>query len=238
MSLLSPDDTLPNDFKALVIGSTGALGQALIEGLKREPRCAQVLGVARSLAPGFDLEDPPSLERLARHLAPQGPFHLIIDATGALTIDGVGPEKALSMLDAQALQRAFAVNTIGPALLLRHLAPLMARGDAIYAKLSARVGSIADNRKGGWYGYRASKAAMNMVLQTAAIELQRRHPRLRVVALQPGTVRSRLSQPFQAGVPRLLEPSESAAGLLACLLRLPVKPGAQFMDHLGQEIPW
>jgi NAD(P)-dependent dehydrogenase (short-subunit alcohol dehydrogenase family) len=238
MSIASSDAALPNDFHALVIGSAGALGQALEDGLRQDPRCARVLGISRSLGPDFDLEDPPSLERLAQQMAPLGPFHLIIDATGALTIDGIGPEKALSQLDAQALQRAFAVNTIGPALLLRHLAPLLAPGDAIYAKLSARVGSISDNRKGGWYGYRASKAAMNMVLQTAAIELQRRNPRLRVVALQPGTVRSRLSQPFAAGVPRLLEPAESAAGLLAALRELPVKPGAHFIDHQGQDIPW
>lgn len=229
---------LPAAFKALVIGSSGALGQAFVRYLQHHPACDQVLGISRSSHPGFDLCKASSIDTLAHELAPQGPFHLIIDATGALTIDGVGPEKSLQMLQADALTKSFVVNTIGPALLLRHLSPLLAQGDAIYAKLSARVGSISDNRKGGWYGYRAAKAALNMVLQTAAIELQRRRPQLRVVALQPGTVRSALSQPFQAGVAHLLEPDESVAGLMAALLQLPARPGAWFIDHKGQEIPW
>ena len=130
------------------------------------------------------------------------------------------------------------VNAIGPALLLRHLSPLLAAGDTIYAKLSARVGSIADNQKGGWYGYRSSKAAMNMILQTASIELQRKNARLRVVALQPGTVRSKLSQPFQGGVPVLLEPEDSVQGMMTAMLALQPKTGAYFIDYQGQEIPW
>ena len=229
---------LPHGFKALVVGASGAIGDAFLRYLRQDPACSEVVGVARSTDGGFDLEDEPSIERLGRALADRGPFHLIIDATGALTIAGHGPEKSLSRLDGDALRRSLAINTIGPALLLRSLAPLLATGDAIYAKLSARVGSISDNRKGGWYGYRASKAAMNMVLQTAAIELQRRNPHLRVVALQPGTVRSRLSKPFERGVEHLLEPDESVAGLMRAMQSLPSKTGAHFIDYQGQEIPW
>ncbi|NCA71543.1 MAG: SDR family NAD(P)-dependent oxidoreductase [Sphingobacteriia bacterium] len=228
----------PQGFSALVVGATGAIGGAWVRHLQQDPACSEVVGVARATGGGFDLEDESSIERLGRALADRGPFHLIIDATGALTIAGRGPEKSLAMLDGEALRRSFAVNTIGPALLLRSLAPLLAKGDAVYAKLSARVGSISDNRRGGWYGYRASKAAMNMVLQTAAIELQRRNPRVRVVALQPGTVRSRLSQPFARGVEHLLEPEESVAGLMQALGALPSKSGAHFIDYQGQEIPW
>src|SRR5574343_10201 len=219
--------TLPDAFKALVVGASGALGQAFVQQLAGLPGCVEVVGVSRATHPRFDLEDPASVERLGQTLAPQGPFHLIVDATGALTIDGVGPEKSLAMLQSGALQRTLAVNTIGPALLLRALAPLLATGDAVYAKLSARVGSISDNRKGGWYGYRAAKASLNMVLQTAALELQRRQPQLRVVALQPGTVRSALSRPFEAGVPNLLDPQESVAGMVQALLQLPPKSGAK-----------
>lgn len=229
---------LPANYKALVIGTHGALGDAFQAHLKQDPGCGEVTGISRSPDQRFDLQDPRSIERLAQELSTQGPFHLIIDATGALTINGVGPEKALARLDAEALQRSFAINTIGPALLLRHLAPLLATGDAIYAKLSARVGSISDNRKGGWYGYRASKAALNMILQTAAIELQRRNPQLRVVALQPGTVRSRLSEPFQSGVPALLEPAESVAGMMSAMMALEPISGAHFIDYRGQAIPW
>lgn len=229
---------LPQNFKALVVGSGGALGSAFVSYLQNETACGQVVAVSRALGDGFDLEDSASIERMADRVREQGPFHVVIDATGALTIDGIGPEKSLNRLDAVALQRAFSINAIGPALLLRYLAPSIAIGDTIYAKLSARVGSISDNQKGGWYGYRASKAALNMMLQTAAIELQRRNPSLRVVALQPGTVRSRLSEPFQAGVPTLLEPSASVAGMMHAMMALTTKSGAHFIDYQGQEIPW
>lgn len=229
---------LPQNFNALVVGSGGALGGAFVSHLQNEAACGQVVAVSRSLDDGFDLEDPASIERMANWVRGQGPFHVVIDATGALTIDGIGPEKSLSRVDADALHRSFSINAIGPTLLLRHLAPLIASGDAIYAKLSARVGSISDNQKGGWYGYRASKAALNMLLQTAAIELQRKNPGLRVVALQPGTVRSRLSEPFQAGVPTLLEPSTSVAGMMRAMTELATKSGAHFIDYQGREIPW
>ncbi len=230
--------TFPSDYKALIIGASGAIGQAFAEYLKRDLACSEVVEVSRATTPHFDLEDPASIERLGSALGTRGPFHLIIDATGALTIDGTGPEKALARLAHETLQRSFAINAIGPALLMRQLAPMLASGDAIYAKLSARVGSIADNKKGGWYGYRASKAALNMLLQTAAIELQRRNPNLRIVALQPGTVRSRLSQPFEAGVPQLLEPGESVAGMMQAMFGLSAKAGAHFIDYRGEAIPW
>jgi NAD(P)-dependent dehydrogenase (short-subunit alcohol dehydrogenase family) len=228
----------PQNFNALVVGSGGALGSAFVNYLQDETACGHVVGISRSLNDGFDLEDPGSIERIANRVREQGPFHCVIDATGALTIDGTGPEKSLSRVDADALHRSFSINAIGPALLLRHLASSIASGDAIYAKLSARVGSITDNQKGGWYGYRASKAALNMMLQTSAIELQRRNPSLRVVALQPGTVRSRLSEPFQSGVPTLLEPSASVAGMMRAMMALTAKSGAHFIDYQGQEMPW
>lgn len=228
----------PDNFRALVIGATGALGHAFADYLDSQTACAEVIRVSRSSGVGFDLEDPASIERLGVSLQDAGPFHCIIDATGALTIDGIGPEKSLGKLEGEGLLRTFSINAIGPALLLRQLAPLLASDDAIYAKLSARVGSISDNRKGGWYGYRASKAALNMILQTAAIEMQRKNPRLRVVALQPGTVRSRLSEPFQAGVPALLEPSMSVAGMMGAMMQLAPRSGAYFIDYQGQELPW
>jgi len=151
-----------------------------------------------------------------------------VDATGALTIDGVGPEKSLAMLQSAALQRTLAVNTIGPALLLRALAPLLAKGDAVYAKLSARVGSISDNRKGGWYGYRAAKAA------------GRRAPNVSLLAYHPGAVDTPLSAPFHRSVPAgvLQQPQETAAALLA-LMDAPGEPGsARFVDYAGETLPW
>jgi NAD(P)-dependent dehydrogenase (short-subunit alcohol dehydrogenase family) len=170
-------------------------------------------------------------------LAPAGPFHLVIDATGALMVGEHGPEKRLDELDADRLLRALHLNAVGPALLLKHFTPLLASGErVIWAKLSARVGSIEDNRKGGWYGYRSAKAALNMLLQTASIEIARRRPLAVVAALQPGTVRSALSQPFVGDA--ALEPLDSAASLLRVLDALQPTGRAQFVDHQGQAIAW
>lgn len=226
------------DYRALVIGVSGAIGHAFVEALQQDPCCIHVETVSRADGRRFDLLDTTGFPELAAASAERGPYRLIIDATGALTIDGVGPEKSLSAIKADILAKAFAVNATGPLLLLRHFAPLLAPGYSIYAKLSARVGSISDNHKGGWYSYRASKAALNMLLQTAAIELQRKQPDLRVVALQPGTVRSSLSQPFSAGVAKLLEPAESVTGMLASLRGLSARSGAHYVDYQGNEIPW
>ncbi|MFZ2217972.1 MAG: SDR family oxidoreductase [Rhodoferax sp.] len=229
--------SLEPGFTAVVLGASGALGQAWLELLQADPRCAQVVGLSRQSDPPLVLEDEASLTACAHHLATLGPLHLVLDATGALTIEGRGPEKRLDELDRAALLRAFEVNAVGPALLIKHLAPLLATGQrVVWAKLSARVGSIEDNAKGGWYGYRASKAALNMLLQTAAIELARKRPLAVVAALQPGTVRSRLSQPFVGD--NALDPRTSAQRLLDVLDTLEPTGRAQFVDHLAQAIPW
>jgi NAD(P)-dependent dehydrogenase (short-subunit alcohol dehydrogenase family) len=167
-----------------------------------------------------------------------GLFHWIIDATGALTIDGVGPEKRIDALNAQHLLKQFEINAVGPALLMKHFSPLLATNErAVYATLSARVGSIQDNHKGGWYGYRAAKAARNMLLQTAAIELARKRPLAVFAALQPGTVESRLSSLF-VPVNQAMAPDLAVSKLMAVLKGLPANGRAHFVDHAGQEIPW
>lgn len=225
-------------YKALVIGSTGAIGQAFLEVFQADPNCTHVETVSRNADTDFDLLIPESLSSEASLSSQRGPYEIIIDATGALNIDGVGPEKSLNSLQADQLMQAMRINAIGPAMVLRYFSPLLAKGASVYAKLSARVGSIEDNKKGGWYGYRASKAALNMLLQTAAIELQRKNSNLRVVALQPGTVRSKLSSPHVQAQSQLLEPKESVIGMLSALKTLPVKSGAFFVDYKGVEIPW
>ena len=227
-----------NHYKALVIGSNGALGNAFVDAFRTDPNCTYVEAVSRHSSSGFDLLNAESIHAQAFMCSSMGPFEIIIDATGSLEIDGVGPEKSLNSLNHEHLTKAFLVNAIGPALVLRHFSPLLAKGASTYAKLSARVGSISDNKKGGWYGYRASKAALNMMLQTAAIELQRKNINLRVVALQPGTVRSKLSSPFIGAQTHLLEPHTSVLGMLTALKNLSVKSGAHFIDYTGNEIPW
>jgi len=234
-------NSLGAGYRALIIGSTGALGNGFVSVLRGDPACTEIVEVSRALYPDFALENEASIQLVAARLAGRGPFSLIVDATGALSIDGNGPEKALNALDTDRLMRSFQVNAIGPALLLKHFLPLLSPGRAIFAKLSARVGSIADNQKGGWYGYRASKAALNMFLQTAAIEWARKNPKAVIAALQPGTVQSALSKAF-VNQDNALTPQESVKGLLEALDTIGLADiehkGAYFIDYKGQAIPW
>ena len=229
--------SLPEGYRALVIGASGAIGGAFLKALRGDTRCGHVAALSRATHPGFDLEAAHSIARAVDAVAPEGPFHLVVDATGALTIDGVGPEKQLAAVRADTLARQLAVNAIGPVLLLQALAPHLAPGRALYAKLSARVGSIADNRKGGWYAYRAAKATLNQLLQTAALELCTRRPALVVAALQPGTVASPLSAPF-VPADHATPPDAAAAALLRVLDGLSPTRGAHFRDARDEEIPW
>ena len=224
--------------RAVVLGASGALGAAFVDLLRVDARFADVVALSRSSTPAFSLENEASIQACAQHAAQSGAVHWVIDATGALEIDGQGPEKRLDALNAPALMRAFEVNAIGPALLMKHFIPLLATDQpTVFATLSARVGSIEDNHKGGWYGYRAAKAARNMLLQTAAIEAHRRRPLAAFAALQPGTVRSRLSQPFVAP-DDALAPQASAAHMLQVLDQLRPTGRAQFVDYRGAAIAW
>lgn len=230
-------DSLPEGYRVLVVGASGALGQAFVQCLQEDPRCGHVQAVSRQSHPGLDLLNEASIASCAQALVLAGPFHLIIDATGALMLGQRGPEKRLGELTADHLLSSMHLNAVGPALLLKHFTPLLAeRERVIWAKLSARVGSIEDNHKGGWYGYRAAKAALNMLLQTACIEISRKRPLVVVAALQPGTVRSALSQPFVAA--QAMVPEDSARRLLPVLDSLQPTGRLQFKDHLGQAVPW
>lgn len=230
--------SLANDYRALVLGATGTIGAGLCAALERDPRCAGVHPVARASTPSLVLEDEQAVAACAREAASAGPYQLIVDATGALAIDGRGPETRLAEIDAGHLLRAFQVNAVGRALVLKHFTPLLPKGQrCIFAALSARVGSIADNRLGGWYGYRAAKAAGNQLLQTAAIEVTRTRPDAVFAALQPGTVDSKLSSAFNAGH-ALTTVEASAEGLLAALDALAPVRGAHFVDFRGAAIPW
>jgi NAD(P)-dependent dehydrogenase (short-subunit alcohol dehydrogenase family) len=187
----------------------------------------------------LDLTDEKGLRRAAEALQTQGPVHLIVCATGVLQVLGRPPEKRLADLDAATLAHSLAINAIGPALLIKHLHALLPLKERCFlAVLSARVGSIGDNRKGGWYAYRASKAALNMLLRTAAIEVARQRPLAVLAALHPGTVRSRLSSPILGDAPAT-PPAEAARNLLAVLDALPTEGASgRFLAWDGSAVPW
>ncbi len=232
-----PLDSFPEGFRALVIGAFGGIGAALVDALRDDPRCAAVITLGRSSVPPLDLTDPASIERAAADVSGQGPFHLIINAAGVLHGPDFMPEKRLADLDQAQLLATFQVNTIGPALLLRHFSGQLDRQRGVFAMLSAKVGSIGDNRLGGWYSYRASKAALNMLIKTAAIEIRRSQPNAVLLALHPGTVNSRLSQPFRGA-----EIGRPAADVARDLLRVIDGLGPEvsggFYAYSGDALPW
>jgi NAD(P)-dependent dehydrogenase (short-subunit alcohol dehydrogenase family) len=224
---------------AIVFGASGGVGSALVEALEGTGSFRAVLGYSRGGTVAIDLADEDSLDRAVDHAAAIGEIRLAIDATGMLAGPGSRPEKSWRELDGRTLAQAFAVNAIGPALLMKHLLPRLPRsGKSAFATLSARVGSIGDNRLGGWYAYRASKAALNQLVRTAAIELSRRAPEALCVALHPGTVATRLSAPFTGPASHALAPAEAAGHLLAVLDGLTSTDTGGFFDWRGAPVPW
>jgi len=222
---------------AVVIGASGGIGAALVEALREED--IRVTALARSLSGDaqIDLESEDSIAAAAARIddAPD----LVIVATGVLAVGGNTPEKAYRDLEAATLARAFAINAIGPALVAKHFLPLMPKtGRTVFAALSARVGSIGDNRLGGWYGYRAAKAALNQLVRTLAIEEKRRNDRSIVVALHPGTVDTALSKPFQGNVRAgsLFTPSRAAVQLLDAIDALKAPDSGRIFDWEGKEV--
>lgn len=223
--------------RALVIGASGGIGGAVAEIL--EQRGSTVDRLSRTSEPPFDLLDEASIAFAASSLSARGSHDLVFCATGLLHGEGERPEKSWRELDERALTHSFAVNAIGPALVARYFLPLLdPKERAVLAFLSARVGSISDNRLGGWYGYRASKAALNQIVRTLAVELARSRPQTICVALHPGTVETALSAPFQRSVPdgKLFTPAQSAAYLVDVIARLTPDDSGQLIDWAGERI--
>ena len=231
--------TFPGGGIAVVIGASGGLGSALFRPLARSSRFGQVVGLSRS-AGSIDLTNEQSIATAAAAIkAIDMPLRLVLVATGLLHDDQLQPEKSWRHLDADRLARSFAVNATGPALIAKHFLPLLPReGKAVFAAISAKVGSIGDNRLGGWYGYRASKAALNQLVRTASVELARRSKEALCVALHPGTVATALSAPFSGSARHVHTPDEAARHLLAVIDGLPDNATSGFYDWRGDPVPW
>lgn len=227
--------------RAVVVGASGGIGSALADALVAGG--TEAIRLARSAAASadrIDLLNENSIAAAAARVGAGGSVDLVIVATGMLHGQGFGPERSWRELSAETLARAFAVNAVGPALVAKHFLPLLPRlGPATFAALSARVGSISDNQLGGWYGYRASKAALNMLLRTFALELARTRPDALCVGLHPGTVDTSLSKPFQRNVvpERLFEPRYAAEQMLAVLAALGPEDSGGCFAWDGKRIP-
>jgi NAD(P)-dependent dehydrogenase (short-subunit alcohol dehydrogenase family) len=212
---------------ALVIGASGGIGAALADHLARDHA---VTRLSRS-SDGLDVTEETSV---ARALSDLPEIDIAFVATGILAPPGHTPEKTLDAIDAGAMARVFAVNTLGPALVLKHLAPHLAPGARV-GVLTARVGSIGDNRMGGWYSYRAAKAAANQIVHGAAIEIGRRNKGSVVAALHPGTVETPFTEGYKA---KKLSPAEAASRLIDVLTGLDPSDSGGFFDHAGARVEW
>ena len=241
----NPMELTSSHLKALVFGSTGGLGAAFIEALDRRGGYHQIYGLSRTGSDALngtiglkvDVTDETSIKAALA----EGPseIDLAIVASGRLQGEGMSPERSFAALDPQALATSFQVNAIGPALVAKHVLPRLPRDRrSVFAVLSARVGSIEDNRLGGWYGYRASKAALNMLVRCLAVELARTRPLAVCVALHPGTVNTALSRPFQRNVAagKLLTAADSAERLLKVIDGLTPKDSGGFYAYDGSRI--
>ncbi len=219
--------------RALIIGASGGIGAAMVQALTA--RGMAVTGLSRS-ATGLDVTDEASISAALGALEPG--FDLVFVATGALVIEGAAPEKTIRRLSAQAMADQFALNCIGPSLVLKHSLRLLPRqGRSVFAALSARVGSIGDNALGGWYSYRTAKAALNQMIHTGAIELARSHREAICVALHPGTVATPFTEDYAANHDTV--PADQAAGnLLRVIEGLTPAETGRFFDWQGKQVAW
>lgn len=236
--------------RAAVVGASGGIGAALVSQLVKNPAFEKIYALARSTTDFdhtgvtrqlLDFNSEASIQQAADQIRSEGPLDLVIVATGILHRDDIRPEKSMADIDAAQMAQVLSVNTIGPALVAKHFLPLL-RPEArtVFAVLSARVGSIADNRLGGWLAYRASKAALNMVVKTLSVEQARKRPESLLVALHPGTVKTNLSQPFTSRVAddKLFSPERAADQLLQVIANLPDNASGGFFAWDGKAIPF
>jgi NAD(P)-dependent dehydrogenase (short-subunit alcohol dehydrogenase family) len=224
---------------AVIIGARGGIGAALADALEKDPNYAQVIRLHRESNPPVNLLDESSIAAAAASLtAALPPISLVLVATGLLHSNQNGPEKSLRELDPDWMIENFRINAVGPALVAKHFLPIMAKqGPICFAALSARVGSISDNRLGGWHSYRASKSALNMLIRNIAIEWQRKNPQSVVVGLHPGTVETALSAPFKGNpAHERFSPARAAGDMLSVLHGLKPEQSGQIFAYDGSLV--
>ena len=247
---------------ALSVGASQGIGLEFVQQLVADGRFGRVYGTYRRpetagellalaqtqahLTPlGMDVTSEESMAQavadLQADLAALPRLHLVVYCVGLLHDGDFQPEKSLRQLTSDQLMRSFQVNAVGAALLTKHLFPLLKHDQpSVFGAISAKVGSIGDNRLGGWYGYRASKAALNMLIKTASLEYARKSPNTLFALLHPGTTDTRLSQPFQRGVPpeKLFPVSRTVAQLMAVIDGLEPTDSGEFFSWDGSRLPW
>ena len=226
---------------ALVIGGTGSIGSAIINELKNQ-KFTNIISLGRSSNPPLDLLDESSIKKAADFIKNQpGSLCLLFDATGILHNEDQNqmPEKTYKNIDLTFMKKNFEINVMGPALIMKYFLPLLDTDQkSIFATLSAKVGSISDNRYGGWYSYRASKAALNQMIKTASIELKMKNKNAVCVAIHPGTVTSKLSKPFQKDNLKIQSNEESAKNIVQVMTNLKINDSGLFFDWSGDIISW
>jgi len=226
---------------AIVIGGTGAIGNAIaseIENLGFQ----DVIKIGTKTTPSINFNDEDTILNTVNLVKEkQKPISILFDATGILhdQKNSFMPEKTLKNINLEFAKKNFLINAIGPSLLIKHFAPLLdSENKSVFATLSAKVGSISDNGYGGWYSYRASKAALNQLIKTASIEMKVKNKNAVFVALHPGTVKSNLSQPFQKTNLKIQDAEESAKNLIKIIDQINPSQTGKFFNWDGSELPW
>lgn len=236
--------SFPQGFRAAIWGASGGIGQAFANHLAEDPACGEIVTLSRTGTSAgsrhvtYDPSDETSFQAAADEAAGGGPLHLVLVATGTLHSGSYQPEKALKQLEEEAFLEVMRINALLPALMAKASVNHLDKERSVFAALSARVGSISDNRLGGWYSYRASKSALNMLLRNIAIETARRNKGAVIAGIHPGTVDTDLSEPFQSNVPegKLFTPEYSAGEMLRVLDGLTPENSGDCFDYAGKRI--
>ena len=224
---------------AVIVGGTGAIGQAIADQLNKIG-FSDTIKIGTKTSPSIDFNDENSILESVEYIKKKNkPISIFFDATGILHLNDSMPEKTLKNIEFEFTKQNFLINAIGPALLIKHFVPLLDKEEkSIFASLSAKVGSISDNGYGGWYSYRASKAALNQLIKTASIEMKVKNKKAIIVALHPGTVKSNLSKPFQKTNLKIQNPEESAKHLVKIINSIDQSQTGKFFNWDGSEIAW